>query len=163
MIETEHLELIPLNLQQLKLWVNDISCLESELACLYQAEPIEGPFFNIVNGQIEITEKDPKNFMWHSFWLLIRKSDRVVVGSADFKDVPNENKEVEIGYGLGNQYEHKGYMTEATKAMCEWALKQNNVSNVIAETDLNGFASQRVLERCGFKKYKQEETIWWRL
>ncbi len=54
-------------------------------------------------------------------------------------------------------------MSEATKAMCEWALKQNGVKNVIAETDLDGVASQRILERCGFKKYKEEETLWWRL
>lgn len=54
-------------------------------------------------------------------------------------------------------------MTEAVQAMCEFALKQNGVRNIIAETDLDGFASQRILERCGFKKYKQEETIWWML
>ncbi|WP_154696612.1 GNAT family N-acetyltransferase, partial [Clostridium botulinum] len=99
----------------------------------------------------------------HSFFFLIRKEDRVVVGSADFKNIPNEKGEVEIGYGLGKEFEHNGYMTEAVKAMCKWALKQKGVRNVIAETDLAGFASQRILECCGFKKYKQEETIWWRL
>lgn len=30
-------------------------------------------------------------------------------------------------------------MTEAVKSMCEWALKQNSVINVIAETDLEYF------------------------
>ncbi|MEG0597563.1 MAG: N-acetyltransferase, partial [Oscillospiraceae bacterium] len=45
----------------------------------------------------------------------------------------------------------------------EFAFKQNAVSSVIAETDLDGFASQRILEQCGFKKYRQDETVWWRL
>ena len=34
---------------------------------------------------------------------------------------------------------------------------------IIAETDLDGLASERILERCGFKKYKQEKTSWWKL
>ena len=91
-------------------------------------------------------------------FFLIHKDDRVVVGSADFKDIPNENGEVEIGYGLGKEFERNGYMTEAVKAMCEWALKQNGVTSVIAETDLEGLASQKILERCGFKKDKRGEN-----
>lgn len=162
-IQTERLELIPLTPNQLKLWIEDITVLEKKLDCSYKAESLEDFFLEIVKGQYEITRKDPNNYLWHSFFFLIRKEDRVVVGSADFKDIPNEKGEVEIGYGLGKEFEHNGYMTEAVKAMCEWALKQKGVRNVIAETDLDGFASQRILERCGFKKYKQEETIWWRL
>lgn len=54
-------------------------------------------------------------------------------------------------------------MTETVKAMCEWAFKQKGVKSIIAETNLDSLASQRILERCGFKNYKQEETIWWKL
>ncbi|GAA0077656.1 GNAT family N-acetyltransferase [Clostridium sp. CTA-5] len=162
-IQTERLEIIPLTLNQLKLWIEDIPALERELDCSYKAEPMEGFFLEIVKNQYEITLKDPNNYLWHSFFFLIRKYDRVVVGSADFKDIPNENGEVEIGYGLGKEFEHNGYMTEAAKAMCNWALKQNGVTNVIAETDLEGLASQKILERCGFENYKQGETLWWRL
>ena len=162
-IETERLELIPLMPHQLEKWVEDISSLEKELNVFYKAEPISGFFLEIVRGQLAITIKNPEDYMWHSFWLLIRKSDRVVVGSADFKNIPNDSKEVEIGYGLGKEFEHKGYMTEAIKTMCDWALKQNGVSNIIAETDLDSFASQKILERCGFEKYQEGATLWWRL
>ena len=162
-IETERLELIPLSPRQLKLWVDDIASLESELSSAYMAEPMEGFFLDIVREQLKITESDPDHYLWHSFWLLIRKKDRVIVGSADFKDIPNDNGEVEIGYGLGKSFEHNGYMTEAVQSMCDWVLNQTGVTTVIAETDIDGLASQRILERCGFKKYKQEESIWWRL
>lgn len=162
-IQTERLELILLTPNQLKLWIEDIPTLEKELDCYYKAESMEGFFLEIVKSQYEITRKDPNNYLWHSFFFLIRKEDRVVVGSADFKDVPNENGEVEIGYGLGKEFEHNGYMTESIKAMCEWVLKQSDITSVIAETDLDGLASQRVLERCGFKQYKAGETVWWRL
>lgn len=163
MLYTERLELLPLNAGQLKLLVEDIAALEVELNCHYVAEPMEGIFLEIVKGQLAITQKDPTNFMWHSFWLLIRRSDRIVVGSADFKDIPNKYHEVEIGYGLGKSFEHNGYMTEAVKGMCIWAFTQEGVESVIAETDIDNLASQKILQRCGFIKYSQSESCWWRL
>jgi RimJ/RimL family protein N-acetyltransferase len=163
MIETERLYLIPVTANQLKLWIEDISSLEKELNCFYRAEPMDGIFLDIVKGQLAKTEKDEINYLFHSFWFLIRKTDRVAVGSADFKDIPNENNEVEIGYGLGTEYEHNGCMTEAVRAMCSWALAQENINHVIAETEIDSPQSQRILERCGFVPYKQEQTLWWRL
>ncbi|MPN27820.1 hypothetical protein SDC9_175254 [bioreactor metagenome] len=163
MIQTERLELIPMTARQLKLLVEDLPALEQELNCHYQAEPMEGFFLDIVKGQLAITEQDPENYLWHSFWLILRRSDRIVVGSADFKDVPNEAGEVEIGYGLGKPFEHSGYMTETVNAMCTWAMQQSGVSHVIAETDLDGLASQRVLQRCGFHEYLRGDTVWWQL
>lgn len=162
-LKTERLELVPLLPDQLKLWVEDTPKLEKDLKCSYQAEPMEGIFLDIVKGQLEKTEKYPDDYLWHSFWFLIRKSDRVVVGSADFKDIPNMEQEVEIGYGLGKVFEHNGYMAEAVQAMCKWALEQEKVSHIIAETDIDGFASQRILKRCGFVEKRREESIWWRL
>lgn len=126
------------------------------------AEPMEGFFLDIVREQLKITESDPDHYLWHSFWLLIRKKDRIIVGSADRK-TSQTIMEVEIGYGLGKSFEHKGYMTEAVQSMCDWALSQPGVTTVIAETDIDVSASQRILEHSGFKKYKQEESIWWRL
>lgn len=162
-LKTKRLELLPLLPYQLRLWVEDIPSLEKDLKCSYQAEPMEGLFLEIVKEQLEKAEKNPNDYLWHSFWLLIRQSDLVVVGSADFKDIPNADQEVEIGYGLGQNFEHNGYMTEAVQAMCKWALKQENVSHIIAETDVDGFASQRILQRCGFIETRREESIWWRL
>lgn len=162
-IDTGRLLLIPLPPRQLRLWAQDMDALEKELACTYLAEPLEGFFLDIVRGQLEITEKDPGNYLWHSFWLLMRKEDGVIVGSADFKDIPSASGEVEIGYGLGAAFLHNGYMTEAVMAMCSWALGQEGVKAVIAETDLDGYASQRILMRCGFKELSRGETLWWRL
>ena len=111
MIETERLQLIPLTPDQLRLWVTDMAELESELGVVYDAEPMEGIFLKIVEGQCGITEKDEAHYVYHTFWFLVRREDRVVVGSADFKNVPDPEGLVEIGYGLGLKYEHKGYMT----------------------------------------------------
>jgi [ribosomal protein S5]-alanine N-acetyltransferase len=37
------------------------------------------------------------------------------------------------------------------------------LETIIAETEVENIASYKVLERCGFKKYKEEGTHWWRL
>ena len=83
-IITERLELLPLTPHQLKLWIEDIPTLENELDCSYKAEPMEGFFLDIVKGQHETTRKDRDHYIWHSFFFIIRKDDRLVIGLADF-------------------------------------------------------------------------------
>lgn len=162
-METERLELIPLTASQLTLYANNLSALEEELHCYYQAEPVKGFFAEILRGQIKPTQEDPVNYKWHTFWLLLRKADRVVVGSADFKNIPSENGSVEIGYGLGKAFEGNGYMTEAVNAMCEWAFSYPTVKTITAETELQNIPSQNILKRCGFVETQRNESIWWEL
>jgi [ribosomal protein S5]-alanine N-acetyltransferase len=161
-LETERLHLIPLTANQLNLWLNRIELLEAELNCSYQAEPLTGFFAEIVKSQLEITENHKTNYLYHTFWFLVRKSDRVVVGAADFKNVPDNEGQVEIGYGLGENFQHCGYMTEAIKSMCEWAFDQPNIRSVIAETEPDNSASHKVLERCGFNIYSKADNFWWK-
>lgn len=163
LVNTERLELHALNAPQMRLWLGDLSALEKELSCSYKAEALEGIFLKIVEGQAVLTEENADKYYWHSFWFLIRKSDRVVVGSADFKAGPNENGEVEIGYGLGREFEHNGYMTEAVAAMSAWAKAQDGVSHVVAETDLDNAPSQNILKRCGFAETRRGESVWWKV
>lgn len=162
-VNTDRLELHALNSEQMRLWLNDIPALERQLNCSYKAEPIEGFFRKIVEGQAVLTEENASEYYWHSFWFLIRRSDRVVVGSADFKAGPNENGEVEIGYGLGKEFEGNGYMTEAVRAMCAWAKAQSVVSRIVAETDLDNIPSQNILKRCGFTETRRGDSVWWRV
>ena len=162
-LTTERLELQLLSGEQLGLWTEDLPALKGELDCAYCAEPMEDGFRTIVEGQGKKTLADPQNTVWHSFWFLIRRSDRIVVGSADFKNVPDEDGAVELGYGLGKNYEGRGYMTEAARAMCSWALSQPGVTSVVAETKRDNRPSQRILSRCGFRLEREEGTLWWRL
>ena len=162
-IDTERLELVALDARQMRFWLDNLTQLESELNCTYKAEAMEGDFLRIVDGQAKLTEENAAEYYWYSFWFFIRKSDRTVVGSADFKKGPNEKGEVEIGYGLGKEFEHSGYMTEAVGAMCAWAKAQSGVSHVVAETDLDNAPSQNILKRCGFAETRRGESVWWRL
>ena len=162
-LETERLIISPLTPEELSLMINNIAEFEKLLGVTYRAEPIEGFFEEILRGQLEITVQDKENYLWHTFWTVTRRSDRIVVGLIDFKDVPDENGCVEIGYGTGKDFENNGYMTETVSALCKWALENENVKHITAETDTDGYASQQILKTCGFSEYSRSETIWWKL
>ena len=162
-IETERLELVPLSLNQLKLWVAEEAALEKELDFTYKGQPLTGFMLRNIQEEIEAIEKDEPNYLFYTTWLMILKSNRMAVGSAAFKGSPNQNGEIEIGYGLGEEFEHHGYMTEAVEELCKWGLNQKNVKQILAETDVEGDASERVLQRNGFERYKTGDSSWWRL
>jgi predicted acetyltransferase len=129
--------------------MQDIPALERELDIRYRAELTEGFFGEIVRGQAAKSAADPDRYLWHTFWLMVRKADRVAVGSMDFK-CPPENGAVELGYGQMPEFFHQGYMTEGVRAFCAWALTQPGVERITADTAPDNPASQRVLARCGF-------------
>lgn len=58
--------------------------------------------------------------------------------------------EFEIGYGVDEEYRNQGYCTEAVKTLTGWALSQEGVQCVEAETESSNTASIRVLEKAGF-------------
>jgi len=85
---------------------------------------------------------------WYAIWMIERK-DGIQVGELCFKGI-QEGGIVEIGYGIREEFQNRGYATEAIKAAVSWALKQPRISSVEAETTEENAASLRVLEKCGF-------------
>lgn len=81
----------------------------------------------------------------------LKDAPGTVVGDFSFKGLGKDGI-VEIGYGLKKPYRHHGYMSETVKVITEWALSQDNVRIVEADTDVNNIASQKVLMRAGFIK-----------
>lgn len=93
---------------------------------------------------------DPENRIWYAVWLMeLRSEPGTIAGDFCFKGLGADGM-IEIGYGLREGFCKNGYMTEALKAVCGWALLQNGVSRIEAETESSNAASQRVLERSGF-------------
>ena len=85
---------------------------------------------------------------WYAAWFIsLRDGERI--GDLCFKGITDDGG-VEIGYGLLTGYCGKGYATEAVGAVVEWALKQDGVKYVEAETEESNIASQSVLMKCGF-------------
>ena len=85
---------------------------------------------------------------WYAIWMVELK-DGTHVGEFCFKGIGEEG-DVEIGYGVAEDWRGCGYATEAVAALVDWALKQSGVMRVTAETGPSNIASRRVLEKAGF-------------
>lgn len=73
-----------------------------------------------------------------------------MVGDLCFKGSPQDG-EVEIGYGILESRQGRGYATEAVEAAIGWAFTQTGCYYVTAETERDNRRSQRVLEKLGFQ------------
>lgn len=135
-----------------------VPCTADSVHLLQSQQYDNGPE---IDRHLQELLKDPSLFTWGS-WLIIRKSDSRVIGDAGFKGKPDDQRRVEIGYGLLEQYRNHGYATEAINALIEWALANEAVEKVMAETDRSNLASIRVLEKVKMKKTIEKDcVIYW--
>jgi RimJ/RimL family protein N-acetyltransferase len=87
-----------------------------------------------------------------------------MVGDLCFIGEPNADGEVEIGYGIYEDFRKRGFMTEAVGCMIKWAEKQPNIRFIIASTGKSNTESFSVLKRNNFIKDGETETLYnWRL
>ena len=120
---------------------------------------------DFINGFCQTALGDMDNVMWYNLKQIVLVTENKIIGGICFKGGPNENGQVEIGYGLDcDNYFNKGYMSEAVEVIVKWAISQNGVSEVIAETDKENVSSQRILEKISMIKYKETDNeFWWKL
>jgi ribosomal-protein-alanine N-acetyltransferase len=80
---------------------------------------------------------------------LIEKKDGTKIGAIACYPVGNL---FEISYGLISGERNKGYCTEAVKIIVDYIFLSKDTVRVQAHTDVRNEASQKVLEKAGFKK-----------
>ena len=81
-------------------------------------------------------------------WIILRKQDHQLMGFILL--ILNEHR-AEIGFLLAKPYWRHGYMTEAVKAVVDWALAQETIYRVSAHCDLENVMSCRLLEKVGMQ------------
>jgi RimJ/RimL family protein N-acetyltransferase len=149
-IETERLQIVPLKPERFRLLLEE-DCFNPDIYAY-----MEELYWDALDHV--------EQYRWYTDWQIILKQENTVVGNVCFKGEPDEYHQVEIGYGTDEKFRNRGYMTETVKAMCEWAFSHPEVEAVIAETDPDNQASQRVLEKCGMSRFEQSyRNIWWEL
>ena len=86
---------------------------------------------------------------------VVERASGLVVGGIGFFGPPLGG-EAEIGYGIVPSRQGRGYATEAVQAMLTLAWADSRVRTVVAGTDPGNAASQRVLEKAGFRQISAE-------
>ncbi|EGD35400.1 GNAT family N-acetyltransferase [Capnocytophaga sp. oral taxon 338] len=66
-------------------------------------------------------------------------------------NLPVGENEAEIGYWLGEDFWGRGYMTEVSLCIIQYAFDNLHLTQLWASVYKENIASQRVLEKCGFR------------
>ena len=67
--------------------------------------------------------------------------------------------EAEIGYWLGEDFWGKGYMTEAALQIIHYAFEELHLTGFWASVYKENIASERVVEKCGFRYHHTLEDF----
>jgi RimJ/RimL family protein N-acetyltransferase len=76
----------------------------------------------------------------------------LAIGNGGFKGAPDGTGTVEIGYSVLEEYQRRGYASEAVEALVAWAFLQPGARRVIAETYPVLIGSIGVLKKTGFRE-----------
>src|SRR5262245_41139764 len=76
--------------------------------------------------------------------------DDVVIGDCGVHGEPDEQGEIELGYGLAERHRGRGYGTEVAVGLSRWLLAQEGVRRVVGRAALDNPPELRTLERAGF-------------
>jgi [ribosomal protein S5]-alanine N-acetyltransferase len=105
---------------------------------------------------------DPSRSAWGAR-LFVAGDPPELVGWGGFKGPP-EDGVVELGYEIAESRRERGLATAATRAMLTEAFADDRVTTVIAHTLPERNASNRVLEKAGFRfdgeALEHGETVW---
>lgn len=84
-------------------------------------------------------------------WKVVERSSGETIGSCGFAR-PHDTDEIELGYLFAQKAWGRGYATEITDAATAYGFKKLGFREIIAITDVENTASQKVLEKIGFRR-----------
>ena len=160
MFETDNLLLHPLTHSQLLKYIKADGSLEAELGLNGTPNSIPAKLKEALEKDILPNVADPeRNYFYWTLWTIISKRDNRMVGDLCFHGEPDAEGEVEVGYGTYDEFQCKGYMTEAIDGIIAWAQYQPEIKAIIANTDTGNISSIRVLEKNGFTQVGKVDSL----
>jgi ribosomal-protein-alanine N-acetyltransferase len=166
MLETERLIILPLNPEELSIYLQAGGKLEMILGLPYNGRTVSAEVRSMVEEFTipKMAQTSKEEWLFITFWIIIEKKTKNIVAELGFKGAPDSRGLIEIGYGTMPSQRGKGYMTEAVSAMIDWARKQQEVRGVLAETREDNLGSIRVVEKNNFRRYgRKDKMILWKI
>ena len=98
---------------------------------------------------------DPSN--WETLQIFATTFEGKVIGeiALNQRDEDRQNERAELTYSLSRQHWGKGLMTEAARAVMNWAFQTYSFNWMFAYCDPRNVRSRRVLEKLGMKREGQ--------
>lgn len=72
-------------------------------------------------------------------------------GLIGFKEADNQNKKIEIGYWLSENFQHKGIITTSLKKLIPFAFEHLKMNRIQIKCAVNNLASKHIPQKIGFR------------
>lgn len=82
-------------------------------------------------------------------WVIETLEDQIPIGVVELRV---KDFIAELGYVIARSYWGKGYMTEVSQPVVDWAMAQPSIYRVWATCDVDNIGSARVLEKVGMQR-----------
>lgn len=116
----------------------------------YIPRPVATKIDDVLNLIKMIDEGTDKNDVIN--WAVTLKDTDALIGTIGFFRLQPENDRGEVGYMLGKDYQGKGIMHEALKAVLDFGFETLKFHSIFAVTDPENKASISLLEKNEFVK-----------
>jgi RimJ/RimL family protein N-acetyltransferase len=120
------------------------------------------PPFTIRDEAAQLLAEIHDNFRQKTLfqWGIAQKSDDRVIGTTTLFRLDEQSRRAEIGYILNRCFWGSGYIHEALTALLDFAFGQLRLNRIEADIDPRNQASQRVVERLGFRREGHLRERW---
>ncbi|MBN2502167.1 MAG: GNAT family N-acetyltransferase [Anaerolineales bacterium] len=164
-LSTPRLQLRTLTKEQLLQYLDQPEELATELGITISRPILTETTQRAIHMKAEkMAAASERDHAWYTYWLIVLTEHAHGVGLVGYKGLTTGQEEVEIGYVIEPGHRNQGYMTEAVKALVNWAFTDPRCQAVFAPVLKTNPPSSRVLEKAGFWVEREtEEKIDWRI
>ena len=119
------------------------------------------PFNNLIASpgplawRVPQVKEDPKKNKWFVRFIVLADS-RKIIGSTSFHGEPDKEGMLEIGLGIEETFQSRGFAKEALLGMWLWACNQPEVKMLRYTVSPENLASIKVIEYFGFRYLGQQ-------
>jgi RimJ/RimL family protein N-acetyltransferase len=156
-IKTTRLKLIPLSPDQLSLYIDKVEDFSTQIGPVSR-RILTDDLRRAISMKLERLASDSKgDTLWITYWLIQVPPDDFGAGMIGYKGAPDDKGQVEIGYGMDQNYQNMGYTTEALEGLIQWAFGDPRCKRIVApDTPRTNIPSNRVLQKVGMQVYEEK-------
>ncbi len=159
-VRTDRLELVAATAGLVSAAATDLAALSRDLAARVPLAWPPESMADVMDYLAGRLAAEPESAGW-LLWYILRDGqlpnalpgptpDRVLIGGAGFKGRPKADGTAEVGYTVLEEFQRRGYASEAVGGLVDWAFAHPQVRRVVAHTFERHVPSLGVLRRNGF-------------
>jgi len=99
----------------------------------------------------EMKDKQPTPGEWLQLALELPETGEII-GDVAVHMMKSDPRQAYLGYTIARPHWGQGYASEAVRAVLDYLFCELNLHRVVAECDVENTASQKLLERLGFRR-----------